>query len=105
MRRTLRKPVLRVSDGCRMAEEWFTSRELGEHLNISPEAVRQKALRRGWPRCTANDGKTQGRVDLHDVVGTPAQRRSNESSGTRPTPRQPPVETPSDTRTIEALEG
>jgi len=87
-----------------MADEWFTYSELGERLNISPEAVRQKAIRHRWPRRTANDGKTQVRVDLQDVVATLPQRRTKESSDTRPTPEQPPVEPPSDTRTIEALE-
>jgi DNA primase len=87
-----------------MAEEWFTYSDLGERLNISPEAVRQKAIRHRWPRRTANDGKTQVRVDLQDVVATMPQRRTKEPSDTRPTPDQPPVEHPSDTRTIEALE-
>jgi hypothetical protein len=96
----VRTPVLRVSDGCRMAEEWLTYSELGERLNISSEAVRQKAIRRRWPRRTANDGKTQVRVDLQDVVATLRQRRSGESSDTRP----PPVARPSEPCTIEALE-
>jgi hypothetical protein len=87
-----------------MAEEWFTYSELGERLNISPEAVRQKAIRQRWPRRTANDGKTQIRVDLQDVVATLPQRRSKEAPDTRPTPNQPPVASPTETRTIEALE-
>jgi hypothetical protein len=87
-----------------MAEEWFTYSELGERLTISPEAVRQKAIRQRWPRRTANDGKTQVRVDLQDVVATMPQRRPKEPSDTRPTPDQPPVCPPSDTRTVEALE-
>jgi hypothetical protein len=96
----VRTPVLRVSDGCRMAEEWLTYSELGERLNISSEAVRQKAIRRRWPRRTANDGKTQVRVDLQDVVASLPQRRSKQSSDTGPPPDVPP----SEIRTIEALE-
>jgi len=72
-----------------MAEEWFTYSELGERLNISPEAVRQKAIRHRWPRRTANDGKAQVRVDLQDVLATLPQRRPKELA---------------DTRTFEALE-
>ena len=87
-----------------MAEEWFTYSELGERLNISPEAVRQKAIRHRWPRRTANDGKTQVRVDLQDVVATMLQRQPKGTSDTRPTSDQPPIEPRSDTRTIEALE-
>src|SRR5215212_3974513 len=97
-------PVHRASDGCRMVEEWFTYSELGERLNISPEAVRQKAIRHRWPRRTANDGRAQVRVDLQDVVATMPQRRPKEPFDTRPTPDQPPVEPPPDTRTFEALE-
>jgi DNA primase len=87
-----------------MAEEWFTYSELAERLNISPEAVRQKAIRHRWPRRSANDGKTQVRVDLQDVVAAMPQRRAKEPSDARPTPDQPPVEPASDTRTIDALE-
>jgi len=87
-----------------MAEEWFTYSELGERLDISPEAVQQKAIRHRWPRRTANNGKTQVRVDLQDVVATLPQRRSKESSDTRPTPDQPPVEPLLDAGAIEALE-
>jgi hypothetical protein len=83
-----------------MAEEWFTYSDLGERLNISSEAVRQKAIRHRWPRRTANDGKTQIRVDLQDVVATLPQRRSKQSSDTGPLPDAPP----SEIRTIEALE-
>jgi len=87
-----------------MAEEWFTYSELAERLNISPEAVRQKAIRHRWPRRTANDGKAQVRVDLQDVLATLPQRRPKELADTHPTPDQPPVEPPADTRTFEALE-
>lgn len=87
-----------------MAEEWFTYRELGQRLNISPEAVRQKAIRHRWPRRTANDGRTQVRVDLQDVVASMPQRRGKVSADTRPTPDQPQVEPLPDARAIEALE-
>ncbi len=83
-----------------MAEEWLSYSDLGERLNISAEAARQKAIRARWPRRTANDGKTQIKVDVADVLAVMPQRRPKED---RPTPDQPPVEPLSDTRTIEAL--
>jgi hypothetical protein len=82
-----------------MTEEWFTYSELGERLNISAEAARQKAIRARWPRRTANDGKAQVKVDVSDVLATMPPRRLSD----RPTPDQPPVEPLSDTRTIDAL--
>jgi hypothetical protein len=87
-----------------MAKEWFTYSELGERLNISPEAVRQKAIRRRWPRRPANHGKTQIRVDLQDVFATMPQRRPKDPCNTQPTSDQPPVELLLDTRTFGALE-
>jgi hypothetical protein len=33
---------------------WLTYAEAGQRLGISPEAVRQLARRRGWPRRTPN---------------------------------------------------
>jgi hypothetical protein len=33
---------------------WLTYAEAGQQLGISPEAVRQLARRRGWPRRTPN---------------------------------------------------
>ena len=75
-----------------MAKEWFTDSELGECLNISPEAVRQEAVRHRWPRRTAKNGKTQLRVDRQDVVATRPPRGSKESSDARPTTHRPPVE-------------
>lgn len=85
-----------------MAEEWFTYQELGERLGVSPEAARQKAIRGHWPRRTANDGKTQVRVDVEDVrASTPVRKPKDEHPDDD---RSPPVEHPSDTQTFEALE-
>jgi vacuolar-type H+-ATPase subunit I/STV1 len=85
-----------------MAEDWYTYAQLGERLGISPAAVRQKAIRARWPRRPANDGKTQVRVDLVDVRAVTAVRKLKEgpSADSRPTP----VERPSDTRTLAALQ-
>jgi DNA primase len=82
-----------------MAEEWLSYSDLGERLNISPEAARQRAIRARWPRRTANDGKAQVKVDVADVLAVTPQRRANDCA----TPDQPPVEPLSDTRTIDAL--
>lgn len=85
-----------------MAEEWLSYAELGERLGVSPEAARQKAIRARWPRQTANDGKTQVRVDVEDLLATmPARRpKDEEPDDEGPTP----VEPPSDGQTFAALE-
>ena len=80
-----------------MAEEWLSYSDLGERLNISPEAVRQRAIRARWPRRTANDGKAQVKVDVADVLALMPPRRANDCA----TPDQPPIEALSDARTID----
>lgn len=90
----------------KMAEEWFSYQELGEHLGVSPEAARQKAIRGRWPRRTANDGKAQVRVDLADVRATMPVRKpkDEEPSDDRPTDGEQSNEHPSDAQTFVALE-
>jgi predicted RNase H-like nuclease (RuvC/YqgF family) len=81
--------------------EWFTYSQLGERWGISAAAVRQKAIRARWPRRPANDGKTLVRPAMEDVrVPSPRKPKDAPSTNARPTP----VERPSDTRTIAALE-
>jgi len=82
-----------------MAEEWFTYSNLGARLGISPEAVRQKAIRHRWRRQTANDGKAMVLVDVADVNVTPRKPKEDTADG-RPTAEEPPA----DTRTIAALD-
>jgi hypothetical protein len=86
-----------------MTDEWFTYRELGARLNVSPGAVRHKAIRRGWPRRTADDGRTQVRVNLQDIAATsrPGLIEGPPGNGQ---PDQPPVGPRAGTRTVEALE-
>lgn len=85
-----------------MAEEWLTYSDLGQRLGISPEAARQKAIRGHWPRRTANDGKTQVRVDVEDVrASTPVRKPKDEPSSDD---RSSFEEHPSEARTFEALE-
>jgi hypothetical protein len=39
--------------------EWFTYRQAAEQLNLSPEAVRQRARRGRWQRTLGNDKRTR----------------------------------------------
>jgi chromosome segregation ATPase len=71
-----------------MAEEWLTYSDLGEHLGISSEAARQKAIRYHWRRRMNNFGKAEVLVDLVEV------REQME----RFPPRKPKDEQPSDNR-------
>jgi hypothetical protein len=45
-----------------MDEAWLTYRQAGDKLGVSPQAVRQKAIRGRWPRTRGNDG--QARVQI-----------------------------------------
>jgi len=65
-----------------MDGEWLTYEQAAERLNISPEAIRQRAIRHRWARTAGNDGRA--RVHLPDDV-RPASGRSNRK----------PVRTPS----------
>jgi hypothetical protein len=47
-----------------MAEVWVSYAELAEHLGISPEAARQKAIRARWQRLRGEDGKARVLVDV-----------------------------------------
>jgi hypothetical protein len=77
-----------------MDGEWHTYAEAAEKLNVSPEAVRQKAIRGRWQRTKGNDGLARCRLPdgLLDAVRTPSRR-----------PNKTPVRTPSDAR-LSALE-
>jgi hypothetical protein len=82
-----------------MEGEWLTYEQAAERLNVSPEAVRQKAIRGRWQRTIGND--KLARVRLPDgwpnPVRTPFER-----------PNEKPVRTPSgrasDASLIKALE-
>lgn len=89
-----------------MSEEWFTYQDLGERLGISAEAARQKAIRGHWPRRTANDGKTQVRVDVEDVrASTPVRKPKDERpSDDDTTVVEQASERSFDTHTFDALE-
>ena len=88
-----------------MALEWFTYAALGERLSITPEAVRQRAIRHEWTRRTGNDGKAEIRVDADELVAAQALRpKADQASDASPTGEQPAVDPLADTRTIEALD-
>lgn len=89
-----------------MALEWLRYIEAGERLGISAEAVRQKAIRQHWQRRPGNDGRTEVRVDVDDVLAAlpPRRPRVDHQADTGPTPEQPPVEHAGGVRTLDAME-
>ncbi len=88
-----------------MALEWFTYAVLGERLGISPEAVRQRAIRHEWTKRTGNDGKAEIRVDADELVAAqPPKSQAEHPSDEGPTIDPTPVEQPADARTIAALD-
>src|SRR6516165_3215 len=56
-------------------DAWLTYAEAGQRLGVSAEAVRAKAIRRGWRRQNANDGRT--RVLLPVEASTGVERPVN----------------------------
>ena len=76
-----------------MAEVWVSYAELGEHLGISPEAARQKAIRARWQRQRGDDGKARIFVDLEEAA-----------AAHRPRPVERPDEQGTTAAVIAALE-
>jgi hypothetical protein len=67
-----------------VSETWLTYSDLAKSLGISPEAVRQKAIRGRWPRKRGDDGKALVLVDAEAATGKrasdPAANPANEVS-------------------------
>lgn len=84
-----------------MALEWFTYAALGERLGISPEAVRQRAIRHEWTKRTGNDGKAEVRVDAEELVAAQAVRPPSDAG---PTPEPPAIDPPADARILDSLD-
>ena len=55
---------------------WLTYRQAADKLGVSPQAVRQKAIRGRWPRTKGNDGQARVQVPEHSIVSghRPARR-------------------------------
>jgi hypothetical protein len=92
----VRTPFERAAD---MQGEWLTYEQAAERLKVSPEAVRQKAIRGRWQRTIGNDKRALVRLPdgLTDAVRTPSGRANKQ------TVRTPSVRA-SDTSLINALQ-
>lgn len=64
--------------------DWETLKQAAERLGMSPEAIRQRAIRGHWPRRKSNEGTALVRVPDDVTVRSYARR----------TPEQTPVEHP-----------
>ena len=62
-----------------MEGEWLTYEQAAERLNVSPEAVRQKAIRGRWQRTIGNDKRALVRLPdgWPDAVRTVSERPNN----------------------------
>ncbi len=82
-----------------MSETWLTYSDLAKSLGISPEAVRQKAIRGRWPRKRGDDGKALVLVDTEAATGKRAgdhtARVANGATSARPNQTSTTVERPS----------
>jgi hypothetical protein len=74
--------------------EWLTYAEAGERLNVSPEAIRARAIRGHWRRQVGNDGLARIVVPP-EILRTPDQRPVNG--------RSTPVRKVGDPATLNAL--
>lgn len=86
--------------GVQMGDDWLTYEQAAERLNVSPEAVRQKAIRGRWQRTKGNDGKARVRLPdgCTDGVRTASERVSRRAVRTA-------SERVAAERLISALEG
>jgi hypothetical protein len=57
-----------------MEGEWLTYEQAAERLRVSPEAIRQRAIRGRWQRTAGNDGRA--RVRLPEGVRPSSERAS-----------------------------
>jgi hypothetical protein len=82
-----------------MADDWLTYEQAAERLSVSPEAIRQKAIRGRWQRTKGNDGKARVRLPdgQVDAVRTPSGHPNKRLVRT-------PSERASDVQLIKALE-
>jgi hypothetical protein len=64
--------------------DWETLKQAGERLGMTPEAIRQRAIRGNWPRRKSNEGTAMVRVP-DDITVRSYVRRTAE---------QTPVEQP-----------
>jgi len=64
--------------------DWETLKQAAERLGMSPEAIRQRAIRGHWPRRRSNEGVALVRVPDDVTVRSYARR----------TPEKTPVEQP-----------
>jgi len=74
--------------------EWLTYAEAGERLNVSPEAIRARAIRGHWRRQVGNDGLARVTVPP-EILRTPVQHPING--------RSTPVRKPGIQATLDAL--
>jgi hypothetical protein len=77
-----------------LASQWLTYAEAGERLNVSPEAIRARAIRGHWRRQVGNDGLARVIVPA-EILHTSVQRPVNG--------RSTPVRKASDPATLNAL--
>jgi hypothetical protein len=70
-----------------MSDEWLTYEQASERLSVSPEAVRQKAIRGRWQRTKGNDGKARVRLPdgctdgVHTATGRANRQGVRTASG------------------------
>lgn len=67
-----------------MHDEWMTYAQAGERLNITAEAVRQRASRGAWPRRLSNEGMALIRIPETVKPQTTDRRTARQSTGEPP---------------------
>ncbi len=69
--------------------EWFTYKQAAEMLNLSPEAIRHRAMRGNWQRTIGNDKRIRVRLphDWKDSIRAPNRRAVRFADGQAPAKR------------------
>jgi len=87
------------------AGHWLTYTEAAERLNLSAEAVRQRARRQSWRKQSGNDGRALVYVPLDIEAEQPPEHTAERpDTGGQPSGVQPAVQTATDQGLVRTLD-
>lgn len=84
---------------------WLTYTDAAERLNLSPEAVRQRARRQNWRKQSGNDGRALIYVPLDIEAEPPAEHTAERTdNGGQQSGVQPAAQTATDQGLVRTLD-
>lgn len=74
------RPGIPPGASCMAEKEWMTYAKVAEHLGVTPDAIRHRSRKEGWPRQEGNDGKIRVLIDPELLSGIPTRSREDSAS-------------------------